>query len=251
MSRVRLIHWNRDEAAPCIEALRAAGHEVEFGGEYKDWKAKPADAFVIDLSRLPSHGREVATALRGAKATRCIPIVFVGGLPEKVDAIRTQLPDATFTTWPRIEPALKSALAHSPAEPVVPAQMMDRYGSRTVAQKLGIKENTSVLVIDPPRDYLRVLGPLPEGAFVEEEPAAKSPVAVCFVREPGDIPGILETGRRLAAHSKLWICWPKGGKAGVREDDIRISAIALGLVDYKVCSIDGTWSGLLFSLKRS
>jgi hypothetical protein len=251
MARVRLIHWNAVEAAPRIEKLRAAGHDVEFGGEYKDWRTRPIEAFVIDLSRLPAHGREVATALRGAKATRRLPILFVDGLPEKVSAIRAQLPDATFTTWPRIKTALKSALARPLADPVAPAQMMDRYGSRTVAQKLGIKENTSVLVIDPPRDYLRVLGELPDGAWVEEEPAAKSPVTVCFLREPGALPGVLETGRRLAAHSKLWICWPKGKKAGIRENDIRTSAIALGLVDYKICSVDSTWSGLLFSLKRS
>jgi hypothetical protein len=251
MARLRLIHWNVDEATPYIERLRAARHEVEFGGEYTTWKGNPVDAFVIDLSRLPSHGREVATALRGARATRGIPIVFVDRLPEKVDSIRALLPDATYTTWRQIKPALKTALAHPPAAPVVPAQMMDRYASRTVAQKLGIKENTPVLVLDPPRDYLRVLGDLPPGAWVEEELTAKAPVTLCFVREPEDLPSALETGRRLAAHSKLWICWPKGRKSGLREDDIRISAIALGLVDYKVCSLDATWSGLLFSLKRN
>jgi hypothetical protein len=251
MTRVRLIHWNATEARPCIEKLRAAGYEVDFGGEYKEWKTLPCAAYIIDLTRLPSYGREVATALRNAKTTRAIPIVFVDGLPEKIEQIRRQLPDATYTTWPRIRSALKSALASPTADPVVPTQMMDRYGSRTVAQKLGIKENTSVLLIEPPRDYVRVLGDLPAGAWVEEEPDAHSPVTICFVREVGDLPGTLETARKLAAHSRLWICWPKGKKSGIREQFIRDSAIALGLVDYKVCSVDATWSGLLFSLKRT
>lgn len=251
MTRVRLIHWNATEALSCIEKLWTAGYEVDFGGEFKQWKAMPSAAYIIDLTRLPSHGREVATALRSAKTTRTIPIVFAGGLPEKIESIRRQLPDATYTTWPRIRSALKSALASPPANPVVPTQMMDRYGSRSAAQKLGIKENTSVLLIEPPRDYLRVLGSLPAGAWVEEEISAKSPVTLCFVREVGDLPGTLEIARKLAAHSKLWICWPKGQKSGIREQFIRESAIALGLVDYKVCSVDPTWSGLLFSLKRT
>jgi hypothetical protein len=249
MARVRLVHWKAAEAEPCIANLRAIGYEVEFGGEFKDWKKPPCDAYVIDLSRLPAHGREVAAALRMTRATRHIPIVFVDGLPEKVEPIRTLLPDATYTTWPRIRSALKSALASPPTKPVVPPENL--YTSRTTAQKLGIAPNTSVLLLDPPRDYVRVLGELPPGAYVEEDPAARSPVTICFVRHPDDLPATLEAGRRLAAQSKLWICWPKGKQSAIRETLIRNSAIALGLVDYKVCSVDSTWSGLLFSLKRA
>lgn len=240
MSRVRLFHWNAEEAAVKTKMLRAAGHEVT--------EDKICDAYIIDLSRLPSHGREVATFARGSKATRAIPILFVEGAPEKVEAIRKLLPDAVYTTWQRIPAALKKI--KPVADPVVPVQMMDRYAGRTTAQKLGIKENSTVTVVDPPRDYLRVLGDLPDGVEIYEDSETLSPVTVCFVRDHDDLPGILELGRKIAGKSKFWVCWQKGGKSAINDIPIRNSAVALGLVDYKVCSLDPTWSGLVFTVKR-
>src|SRR5258708_7671469 len=103
MARVRVFHWKAAEAGGLLETLRAAGHQIDYE-ERVDYKVMPAlkrappDAVVIDLSRLPSHGRECATGLRGNKATRLIPIVFVDGVAEKVDAIRELLPDAVYTS---------------------------------------------------------------------------------------------------------------------------------------------------------
>ena len=54
---------------------------------------------MIDLGRLPSHGKEVAVAIRQYVATRSVPIVFIEGDPEKTDKVRSALPDATFTSW--------------------------------------------------------------------------------------------------------------------------------------------------------
>ena len=52
----------------------------------------------------------------------------------------------------------------------------------------------------------------------------------------------------------LWIAWPKkasGVKTDVTEDVLREVILPLGLVDRKVCAIDATWSGLLFSWRRT
>ena len=54
--------------------------------------ADPPDAIVIDLGRLPSQGRAVATALRQQKATRDVPLVFVEGDPEKTARVKALLP---------------------------------------------------------------------------------------------------------------------------------------------------------------
>src|SRR5439155_4717822 len=120
MPRVQLVHWKESEAAPGIERLRDAGFTVRFEpfdpfpAALKRAKADPPDAFVIDLSRLPSAGRDVGLALREAKSTRFVPIVFVGGEPEKIQRTQRHLPDATYTTWPRIVAALKRAMARPP-----------------------------------------------------------------------------------------------------------------------------------------
>ncbi len=72
-----------------------------------------SEALVIDLSRMPSHGREVAVYLRGTKSTRHIPLVFVDGGEEKVAKIRELMPDAEMGAWRRtklVVTALKAML---------------------------------------------------------------------------------------------------------------------------------------------
>jgi hypothetical protein len=47
----------------------------------------------------------------------------------------------------------------------------------------------------------------------------------------------------------LWIAWPKrasGVPTDLSENVIRNISLSAGLVDNKVCAIDGTWSGLRF-----
>jgi len=130
------------------------------GSILKQLRAAVPDAVVIDLTRQPSPGREVAIAIRAGKTIKHLPILFVDGDPEKVEAIRRMLPDAAFTTRSRLNAALKKA---RPVEnPVRPPPMMERFGNRTTAQKLGITAGMRVAVVDPPADYERVIGALPE-----------------------------------------------------------------------------------------
>src|ERR1700687_1755953 len=107
MPMVRLFHWRSAEAGPLVATLRSAGYEVVYNRgtqppsvrEIRD--AAPV-AIVIDLSRMPSHGRYVAAWVRGSKSIRHIPIVFVDGDPAKVDALRREIPDAVYTTRARL-----------------------------------------------------------------------------------------------------------------------------------------------------
>ena len=102
--RVRLVHWNEAEAAERAERLRALGYEVNdstlSGPEgFRDLRENPPAAVVIDLGRIPSHGREVGMALRSYKDTRFVPIVFVGGDPEKVKKIIAECGDWDFCRY--------------------------------------------------------------------------------------------------------------------------------------------------------
>jgi CheY-like chemotaxis protein len=259
MRRIRVIHWQPPEAEKLVETLRSAGHQVEydaklvFPSSLRAWRQAPPDAFVIDLSRLPAHGREIAISLRGSKPTWQKPIVFVDGLPEKVEAIRKWLPDATYTSNTRIKSALRHALAHPPAEPVRPAQMMERFGGRATAQKLGIREGSTVAVIDPPRDYAKAIGQLPPGVTFQESGDEASNVTLWFVHDPETYLDGLPRMRSIAGQTKLWVLWRKqaaGGSAGVTQNFLRQAAIAVGLVDYKICSVNQTWSGLAFGRRR-
>ena len=62
MPAVRLFHWKSGEAKALIAKLRAAGYRVDYNAETQSpsvraiKESSPA-AIVIDLSRMPSHGR--------------------------------------------------------------------------------------------------------------------------------------------------------------------------------------------------
>jgi CheY-like chemotaxis protein len=260
MPRIRLIHWKSSEACAHIHTLDEAGFATEYEEQFRpqllqSWRESPPDAFVIDLSRLPSHGREIAIALRQYKSTRAVPIVFCGGDPKKVASIRELLPDAEYCTLACMIRTLKAAIARPLADPARPLAMMERYKSRTAAQKLGIKEGGLVAVLNGPRDYTAALGALPADVEVIETDRGlrDAQVHVCFVHRPEELPDLLSRMRPLASHTKLWIAWRKGGKTNrgeLNETLVRRQALDLGLVDYKICSLNDAWSALLFALKR-
>src|SRR5579859_8145950 len=126
MPLVRLVSWNRDLVSKRAREVEEAGFHVDTsplvnpGGFIGQLRANLPAAVLIDLDRLPSHGREVAVTIRNSKSTRHVPIVFAGGLEEKVQRIRQELPDAQFTGWKDVARALKKALRSAPVEPVQP-----------------------------------------------------------------------------------------------------------------------------------
>ena len=256
MRRVRLFHWNSKEAGALIANLRVAGFEAVYHTEtqspsVRELKESGAVAVMIDLSRLPSHGKYVGACVRGSKSTRHLPLVFVGGEAEKGAAIREQIPDAVYSSVAGVGAALTKAIARPPSDPVVPKQMMETAPGRTAAQKMGIRKGALVGLIDPPADYLKVLGVLPEGVVLEEDSRQACPVTVWFVHDPGEYGAALVSRRSLAAKSRLWIVWQKGRRDGLNGNFVRQAALAMGLVDYKICSLDGVWTGMVFAVKKA
>jgi hypothetical protein len=259
MPRVRLFHWRSAEAKPVIETLRAAGYTVDYlgdkaNGNFRSLRDQPSPvAAVIDLTRMPSHGRYVALALRLGKTTRGIPLVFLDGDPEKLEKLKKELPDAAYTSRAKLAAVLKKIKA--PANPVVPKHGIQAPPDRTTAQKLGFKNDLRVAVIDAPPDYATVVGPLPAGVSLEEDPSEVLPMTLWFVYDPDTFRFRLPAMRNLVGRTRLWIVWQKqsGRKAavsGLTQYVIREAALAVGLVDYKACSLDQTWTGMLVTRKK-
>lgn len=254
MARVCLFHWKSEEAQPLLATLKAAGHTVDYRERlesYREVRDNPPDAIVIDLSRMPSHGRELAVFFRGSKKTRHVPIVFVGGEPEKVERVRKLMPDAAYTPATRLRGALRTAMANPPKSPLLPSRMMDRWGSRSTAQKLGVGKDAKVAVIDPPPGYAQAIGTLPEGAYYDEDSTEDCPIALWFVHGVPEFHAALPRMRKLAARSRLWILWRKNKKDGLDGNLIRTGCIDVGLVDYKICSINESWSAMVFAVKKA
>ena len=108
----------------------------------------------------------------------------------------------------------------------------------------------AIALVDPPPSFRTVLGDLPSRVEIVEEGGA---VTICFVHSVGAVGEEMSRLRHQAATTKLWITWRKKSAAvhdGVTEDLIRTTGIALGLVDYKVCAIDDTWSAMLFARSK-
>jgi CheY-like chemotaxis protein len=258
MLRIRLLHWKAQEAATHLQLLRKSGYGVEHDEQFspalmKSWRESPPDAFLIDLSRLPSHGREIAVALRQSPKTKFVPLVFCDGLPEKVDSVRAFLPDAVYCNSSNLPSALAQAIQNRLVDPVKPAAMMDRYKNRTAARKLGIKAGSVVALVDAPQEATGILGELPENVELRVEPTSRAAVTLCFLYEPHRVGPLLSELRHYATTGKLWILWQKGGSAArgdVTESLVRNQALDLGLVDYKICSVDAHWTAMLFALKK-
>lgn len=256
MPRVRLIHWNEAEAKERADRLRAAGYQAEYApfgpGSMRGLRTRRPSALVIDLGRLPSHGRAVACEVRAAKATRDIPLVFVDGAAEKVAAMRAILPDAVYTTWRGIRGALKRALARPLRDPVVPVSLSG-YGETPLPRKLGIRAGFVVALVGAPKDFDATLGALPEDVTLRRGARGKPDLVVWFVRSQAEVRKRVRALGALAGRGGLWIAWPKqasGVKSDLTQPVVRKIGLASGLVDYKVCAIDATWSGLRFTVRK-
>ena len=254
MAVVRVIHWRATEAAPLIEACRGAGFEVDYlasdgGAVCRAIKTKVPDVIAIDLSRLPSHGREVAIWLRNTKATRGVPILFVGGDPLKVAPIRELLPDAAYCEFGEVAAAIRRlAKSARKRDPVTPPGIMARLREKSAAQKLGIEPGAAVAVIEPPRDFPGLLGAVPESVEFTEDHA---PVTLWFVHDREGLLDSLRRMRTVAARTRLWLLWRKGSSGhGLTQNALRETMREVGLVDYKICAVDERWSGMLFTRKK-
>jgi CheY-like chemotaxis protein len=257
MSRILLIHWNKEEAKERAARLTKLKHKTDilFDSEKRDLKKtreSPPDLFLIDLSRLPSQGREIAGYLRRLKSTRNVPVLFVGGDAQRVASARKLIPDAQFTEWPDIKVAIPSAIRNAPATPVVPGTMADYSGS-PLPKKLGIREGHSVVLVNSPERFERKLDPLPIGVQISEDPSAAN-VAVFFAESEAElIRDFRRLSKALPEKTALWIAWPKqtsGVRTDLKENIVREFGLSAGWVDYKVCAIDETWSGLCFARRK-
>jgi CheY-like chemotaxis protein len=257
MPRVRLFHWDADEAKKKAGQLRNAGYVVSLGPFERDtlrqMKTKPPDAVIIDLSRLPSHGRDIAIAIRRYKRTRHVPLIFMDGEREKVDRIKCTLPDARYSSWRRFRSAVKQAIADSAADPVVPPSGLSGYAGTPLPKKLGIKENSLVGLAGAPNDFESTLGKLPRGASLRRRFRSRCDLIIWFVKSQDSLIRRIERMGNLAGKGGLWIAWPKkasGVSTDLTQAVVRKIGLAAGLVDYKVCAIDTTWTGLRFTKRK-
>jgi hypothetical protein len=128
------------------------------------------------------------------------------------------------------------------------------YSQTPLAKKLGVKSGTRVALVGAPDGFAARLEPLPDDVRIRTGFRSQADLAVVFSRSRRELDRRLPVVLRgLAEGGNLWLAWPKlssGLETDLREGVVRATALAAGLVDFKVAAIDETWSGLRFARRR-
>jgi len=118
-----------------------------------------------------------------------------------------------------------------------------------LAQKLLIKPDATVLLLNAPIGYARKLAPLPRGATFTDKRGRPADVVVAFVRDSTELKRLASGFAALEEDAVLWVCYPKGGaRAGTDLDrDVLHAAMEKHeLAGVSLVAFDETWSAMRF-----
>ena len=254
-----LIHWNVTEGRQRARQLRQTGYRVQLHTErgsaaFRKYRSEPPEAFVIDLTRLPSEGSGTAQWLRQQKALQQVPLVLLGAPDEKEQHLRKLLPDANYAPWSRFRSTLKLALRATIHNPVIPPDPMAGYSGTPLPRKLGIKESSRVGLLGAPRDFGMTLGALPDTVQLRWQARGTVDLVLLFARSRAELGKRFPAATRMVAPGgSLWILWPKkasGVTTDLSQNDVRSHGLDANWVDFKICAVDATWSGLRFARRK-
>src|SRR5437762_13585778 len=132
---------------------------------------------------------------------------------------------------------------------------MAGYSGTPLPQKLGIKPGLTVVTINPPTNYRRLLATIPEGVTFSDRLKSDSSFVHVFIKKRSELEKRLALLReKITDTGIVWVSWPKqssGVATDVTEDVVRAVALPLGFVDVKVCAIDDILCGVRFIVRRS
>ncbi|MCB1516841.1 MAG: DUF3052 family protein [Hyphomicrobiaceae bacterium] len=135
------------------------------------------------------------------------------------------------------------------------------YSGTPLPKKLGLKDGQRVLFVGLPES----LEQLEEAALYagvemlaldDNFEAAECEYDFCqiFVVWRDDLDRWLDRLKRATKpDGMIWVSWPKKAskvETDMVEDQVRASALPMGLVDVKVCAVDAVWSGLKLVLRK-
>lgn len=131
---------------------------------------------------------------------------------------------------------------------------MAGYSANSLVAKLGIKEGMTVHAPGAPKDYLKLLTPLPRGVKINERFSGNADLVHLFTTEKAELSKQLKSYRdKLEPTTAVWVSWPKKASkvpTDITEDKIREVALPLGFVDIKVCAVTEIWSGLKLVVRK-
>lgn len=133
---------------------------------------------------------------------------------------------------------------------------MAGYSGTPLVKKLGLIPGRArasgaelqVVLLDEPEGFRDQLVGLPETTRLSTAIDGATDVVLVFVEERVRFEALLAgAAESIFPNGALWVAWPKRASkvpTDMTEDVVRAVALPMGLVDNKVCAIDGVWSGL-------
>lgn len=129
------------------------------------------------------------------------------------------------------------------------------YSGTPLVKKLGIKADSILALLNAPPDFQSTLGELPQPLTVRTAARGRRDLTIWFPRDAAELRWRMPMlAQGLQAGAGLWVAWPKkasGVPTDLSDAIVRQTGLENGIVDYKVCAIDETYSGLKFAQRRS
>lgn len=131
---------------------------------------------------------------------------------------------------------------------------MAGYSGTPLAKKLGIQEGSKLHLVQAPKDYLKLIAPVPTGVNVASRMSSDVDLVHIFSTQKSKLLKALGACLgKLKPNAAIWVSWPKKASkvaTDITEDTIRAIALPMGLVDIKVCAVDEVWSGLKLVIRK-
>ena len=119
-----------------------------------------------------------------------------------------------------------------------------------LAKKLRLQSAQRALILNAPQGYLEMLGEMPEGLEIEQEPSGKFDFAHLFVKDRNELEQFIDQVLRAIEYDAiLWISYPKGSsgvKTDLNRDKLWKALADKGIRPVTQVSIDKVWSAMRF-----
>lgn len=130
---------------------------------------------------------------------------------------------------------------------------MAGYSGTPLPKKLGLKPQLRVAFLQLPGDVRKELKDALAACHLVKDGQDALDFAMIFLKSQAEMKEQFpKFARCLAPAGMLWVSWPKktsGVVTDLNENDVRRIGLVAGLVDVKVCAVNGVWSGLKFVIR--
>jgi hypothetical protein len=119
--------------------------------------------------------------------------------------------------------------------------------STPLAEKLGVREGNRLLLVHASPGWM--INDLPTNVSVaRRRSTSQADAVVAFFTQMATVRHELAgLSQRITINGSLWLAWPRragGHESDITDNQVRASALPLGLVDVKVAALDDDWTSL-------